>query len=262
MNFGQRVTEPDRSNKPNALVRRLSVLGNLGSGDVVVLENLQAKRVRFKRGAQIVEIGSKYDSAFALCDGWAYRSQNLSDGRRQILGYVLPGDFIALHVNFPRTADHSVIAMTEIEVAVLPVEKIEDIYRNYPNVAIALSYSTAQDHTILGGQITRLGRRAADERLAHLILELWQRLKLVGIADDDGFELPVTQQHLADMLGLTAESISRTFRKLEQSGIIARARHRIRIVDFDGLKTAAEFDPLVQIGFSPIAGNSPYGSSS
>jgi len=254
-----RVPSGNRSTLGSALVRKLSALGNLSPPDIEHLENLQERKRKYAKGTHVVEVGSKYEAAFVLCDGWAYRCQDLSDGRRQILGYVLPGDFIALHVNFPRTADHSVIALTNIEVATVSVGSIEDIYRRFPNLSIALSYSTAQDHTILGGQITRLGRRAAEERLAHLILELWQRLLLVQKADARGFDLPVTQLEIADLLGLTQESVSRTLKKLENMGLVSRRSRRIDICDRDGLTAIADYDPLVRIGFSPIAQSSPSG---
>lgn len=243
----------DRSASPSALVRRLSALGNLLADDIEYLEELQSDRTVFAKGAHIVEIGSKYEAAFVLFDGWAYRCQALSDGRRQILGYVLPGDFIALHVNFPRTADHSVIAFTEAQVVTLPLGKIEEIYRNFPNLSTALSFSTAQDHTILGGQIVRLGRRAAEERLTHLILELWQRLGLIRKADDSGFDLPVTQQEIADLLGLSLEAINRTMKRLESQGLVFRNGRRLDILDPKGLMKITAYDPLVRIGFSPVA---------
>lgn len=251
--FTSRPASGDHAKAGSALVRKLSALGNLPPADIEHLEALQDRKSKFTKGAHVVEVGSKYEAAFVLCDGWAYRCQDLSDGRRQILGYVLPGDFIALHVNFPRTADHSVIALTNIEVATLSVDRIEEIYRNFPNLSIALSYSTAQDHTILGGQITRLGRRAAEERLAHLILELWQRLLLVQKADERGFEMPVTQLEIADLLGLTQESVSRTIKKLENLGLVSKRSRRLDIHDLDGLIAIADYDPVVRIGFSPIA---------
>jgi len=251
--FTSRLASGDHAKAGSALVRKLSALGNLRPADIAHLEVLQDRKSKFAKGTHVVEVGSKYEAAFVLCEGWAYRCQDLSDGRRQILGYVLPGDFIALHVNFPRTADHSVVALTNIEVATLSVGRIEEIYKSFPNLSIALSYSTAQDHTILGSQITRLGRRAAEERLAHLILELWQRLLLVEKADEQGFDLPVTQLEIADLLGLTQESVSRTMKKLETLGLVSKRSRRLDILDQDGLASIADYDPLVRVGFSPIA---------
>lgn len=229
---------------PRALIRKLSVLGNLELEDIAFIEAIQAERKRYAKGREIVRLGDRYTAVLVMCEGWAYRCHTFSNGRRQILGFALPGDFIALHVNFPRTSDHSVVAITDATIAMIPVAKIEEIHRDRPRLAAALSYSTAQDHTLLGAHIARLGRRDSYERMAHFFLELRERLGLVNGTASDSFELPLTQEELGDLLGLTVVHVNRTLRRLESSGLIVRERRRVKIADLAGLNALADYESV------------------
>jgi len=227
-----------------ALIRKLSALGNLEPEDVAFVEAIQAERKRYLKGSEIVHVGDRYKAVSVMCEGWAYRCHTFSNGRRQILGFILPGDFIALHVNFPRTADHSVVAITKATVAMIPVGKIEEIHRGYPRLGAALSYSTAQDHARLGAHIARLGRRDSYERMAHFFLELRERLNLANGTAADSFDLPLTQEELGDLLGLTVVHVNRTLKRLVASGLIVRERRRLKIADVAGLKALADYEPV------------------
>jgi len=230
------------SNDLRALVRKLSALGNLSPDDIAFVEAIHADRKRYAKGTEIVHVGDRYRAVSVMCEGWAYRCHTFSNGRRQILGFILPGDFIALHVNFPRTADHSVVAITKTTVAMIPVARIEEIHRSHPRLAAALSYSTAQDHTRLGAHIARLGRRDSYERMAHFFLELWERLNLANGTAEDSFDLPLTQEEIGDLLGLTVVHVNRTLKRLAGSGLIVRERRRLTIADVAGLKALADYD--------------------
>jgi len=237
--------DPGGGNKStllHALVRKLSALGNLSREDIAFIEATKAEWKPFRKGAEIVRVGDRYKAVLVMCEGWAYRCHTFSNGRRQILGFVLPGDFIALHVNFPRAADHSVVAICKSTVAMIPFARIEEIHRNHPRIAAALSYSTAEDHMRLGAHVSRLGRRDSYERMAHFLLELWDRLNVANGAVSDSFDLPLTQEEIGDLLGMTVVHVNRTLKRLEASGLIVRQRRRIRIADLAALKALADYD--------------------
>jgi len=236
-----------------ALIRKLSALGNLDAADTAFVEAIRPDWKQYAKGAEIVRVGDRYRAVSVMCEGWAYRCHTFSNGRRQILGFVLPGDFIALHVNFPRNADHSVVAITPVGVAMIPVGKIEEIHRCYPRLAAALSYSTAQDHTRLGAHIARLGRRDSYERMAHFFVELWERLNIANGSAKDSFDLPLTQEEIGDLLGLTVVHVNRTLKRLEAAGLIVRERRRLTIADVPGLKAVADYDTGAAI-IAPGAG--------
>jgi len=249
--------DPNGGNEQNllhALVRKLSALGNLSREDTAFIEAIQTERKRFRKGAEIVRIGDLYKAVSVMCEGWAYRCHTFSNGRRQILGFVLPGDFIALHVNFPRAADHSVVAIAESTVARIPFDRIEEIHRHHPRIAAALSYSTAVDHMRLGAHVARLGRRDAYERMAHFLLELWDRLNVANGTVSDSFDLPLTQEEIGDLLGMTVVHVNRTLKRLDTSGLIVRQRRRIRIADLAELKALADYDSAPATIVAPNTG--------
>lgn len=238
----------------HALVRKLSALGNLSREDIAFIEATKAERKQFRKGAEIVRVGDRYKAVSVLAEGWAYRCQTFSNGRRQILGFVLPGDFIALHVNFPRAADHSVVAISKSTVAMIPFGRIEEIHRYHPRIAAALSYSTAEDHMRLGAHVARLGRRDSYERMAHFLLELWDRLNVANGAVSDSFDLPLTQEEIGDLLGMTVVHVNRTLKRLESSGLIIRQRRLIKIADLGSLKTVADYDSVPATIVAPNIG--------
>ena len=153
----------------------------------------------------------------ALQSGWAALVELLADGRRQIVHLVLPGEIIA----YPRPgrclASATAIAITPVEVCTWRIS--ED-----PVVAgaqlQALGASDAVEQTCMINQITRLGRRSAYERLAHFLLEIRERLMLAGIGNGKIFQMPLTQELIADVLGLTSVHINRTLQQLRQDGYL------------------------------------------
>ncbi|MBU2327002.1 MAG: helix-turn-helix domain-containing protein [Alphaproteobacteria bacterium] len=118
-----------------------------------------------------------------------------------------------------------------------------DAFFETPRLATAILWAASRDEAMVVEHLVRLGRRDADKRLAHFLLELWSRLTLVGMADRSGYACPLTQFHLADALGLTSVHINRTLRKLREAGLASMRAGRVEIMNLDGLIKLADFDP-------------------
>jgi CRP-like cAMP-binding protein len=117
------------------------------------------------------------------------------------------------------------------------------MFADCPRLAAAIAWSAGRDEAILSEQIVRVGRRSAYERTGHLIVELLHRLRLVGEAEQESFELPLTQEILADTLGLSIVHVNRTLRRLRENGLLCIKGERVVIGDLEQLTSVTEFSP-------------------
>jgi CRP-like cAMP-binding protein len=177
-----------------------------------------------------------------LMGGQAFRYRVLPDGRRQILGFLIPGDIIDLQSLF-LTLDHSIATLTPCEVGLVPRARLTDLIHSMPPVAQALWRASLADAAITREWLVGMGRRSAYGRVAHLFCEMFLRLKSVGLANHDRCAFPVTQLHLSDALGLSAVHTNRTLQALRVDNLIAFQGGELRVLDWAGLQAAGKFDP-------------------
>ena len=241
------AAEPDAS----ALVHKLGSYVLLSQEEIDFLEGLQTNVIKAPSGHAVVEDGQEFAATFLVRNGWLMRYKVLRDGRRQILSFSLPGDFIGLHVNFRRTAAYHVEAVSDVELALIEPMRTLDIYSRYPILASGLSWSTVREYNILGEHAVSLGRRTAVGRLAHLFLELSYRLRLLDQGSNIMPSIPLTQQLLADALGLSTVHTNRAMRRLAQDGLISYGRKSIELRNIDGLVEIADFEPGFLEAFAP-----------
>lgn len=229
------------ANGYSALSRKLGAVVRLTNTEIDCLEAMQKKERIIAAGVEIVRDSERYDQAYVVRNGWAIRYKTLSDGRRQIINFALPGDFIALFSALFETADHSVAALTDLEVHPVDPSSIVSLFADCPRLGAAIAWSAGRDEALLSEQVVRIGRRSAYERIGHLIVELLHRLRLVGKAGPDSFELPLTQEILADTLGLSIVHVNRTLRRLRENGLLRINGERVMIDDLQQLMRIAEF---------------------
>jgi CRP-like cAMP-binding protein len=171
-------------------------------------------------GETLVEPGQELDRAILLTDGLIARSKDLPEGQRQITEIHVPGDFVDLHGYLLKRLDHHVIALTPVHVAFVPHAALIRITEQEPHLARLLWLSTLMDSAIQRERILSIGRRPALARVAHLMCELYFRLDVVGLADDLGFPLPITQGDLANATGLTSVHVNRMLRALRDEDLL------------------------------------------
>ena len=177
-----------------------------------------------------------------LLEGLVCRQADLPDGRRQILAIHVPGDFVDLHSFVLKSLDHDVTALTPARMGVAPHAALRTAAASEPHLARMLWFATAVDAAIHREWISSLGRSAA-ARVAHLLCELRCRLSVVGLADQTGCALPVTQIDIADATSLTPVHVNRTLRQLRETGIVEFRAGRLEIGDLPALERFAGFDP-------------------
>lgn len=224
------------------LTRKLSAFVALSEVDLATLARLDRRRRTFQPGHELIHEGQTKASAFILSEGWACSYKLLPNGERQIVDFQIPGDFLGLRSILFRTADHSIEAVTRIEATEVLASDILDAFAQAPRLATAVLWAASRDEAMVVEHLVNLGRRSAEERTAHFLLELGARLKLAGIGDRAGFDCPLTQYHLADALGLSSVHVNRVLRHLREEGLVTFQRGRVIFDDFDRLKAIASFD--------------------
>ena len=178
-----------------------------------------------------------------LVHGFMCRYKDLANGERQISELHVPGDFVDLH-SFPlKQLDHNVLALTPCRIAIVPHERVMEITEKHPHLTRLLWFSTTLDAAIHREWVLSLGRRTAISRLVHLFCELHVRLEVVGMADATGYDLPLTQQDLAECLGMTAVHLNRVLGTLKVDGAVSFQRRRVRFHDLERARAIAEFTP-------------------
>lgn len=192
----------------------------------------------------LLQQGEHYGEVRVLRKGWAVRHKALPDGRRQIINFVLPGDIIGIYSHLFEVADHSVTTLTSVDVAIFSLDQLAELFRGFPRLAAALAWSGAREEAMVAERLLSLGRRTALERVAHLIVEMLRRLSVVQLANRGHFTLPVTQEILADALGLSIVHINRTLRRLREAGLIEINGQRITVIDVAQLAEIGQFDEL------------------
>ena len=225
------------------LTRKLSTFVALSDEDLETLARFHRRRRTFLAGHEMIHEGYRNQSAFILAEGWACSFKMLPDGERQIVDFQIPGDFLGLRSILFRTADHSSEAVTRIEASEVLASDILDGFARAPRLASAVLWAASRDEAMVVEHLVNVGRRSAEVRMAHFLLELAARLKLVGFGDETGFDCPLTQYHLADALGLSAVHVNRVLRHLREEGKVAFQKGRVKFVDLQALTALAGFDP-------------------
>ena len=207
------------------------------------IEQLPERLLRIEPRKDILN-GSWPASVHLLRTGIAGRYTLLGEGQRQITAFLVPGDCCDLRALLMGEMDHAVAAFGPCEVAVVPHERLFAAIKKHPRLGLALWGDTLLDAAIHREWVANVGRRSAYPRIAHLLCEIWFRLKSVGISHDHAFDLPLTQGDLGDATGLSVVHVNRTVKQLREDGLIRVGKGRVvQLLDWQRLTEVAEFDP-------------------
>lgn len=190
-----------------------------------------------------VRPGQELNHSSILLDGLMCRYKDLSEGQRQITELHVSGDFADLHGFTLKRLDHAVMTLSPCKVAIVPHENLKAITERYPHLTRVYWFSTNLDAAIHREWQLSLGRRSALSRMAHVFCELHIRLDIVGLTNGQSYPLPLTQDELADCLGITPVHINRTLQELRGQGLLEFRSGRVTLLDLNGLRSVAEFDP-------------------
>jgi CRP-like cAMP-binding protein len=225
------------------MLRKLEYWQKLSSDDRTAVLALPHTVKRMEAHHYIVREFDRAEYSCLLLSGYAVRHKIVAGGQRQIVSIHMKGDMVDLQNSLLGRADHSVQMLTTGKVAMIAREEIKKLAFSRPAVGEAMWVDTLVDGSIFREWIANVGRRDARTRLAHLLCEFSLRLKIAGLGEQNNYELPMTQDQLADATGLTAVHINRTLMSLERDGLIERSNPRfIEIGDWRKLANAGDFN--------------------
>jgi len=225
------------------IARKLAAFATLSEADRARLAKLHRRRRSFVAGRDLVSQGQTRQAAYILARGWVCSYKIQSDGTRQIVDIQIPGDFLGLRSVLLRTSDHGFEPITDIEAAEVLASDLTETLAAAPRLGLAILWAASRDEAMVVEHLVGIGRRDAPARVAHFLLELGARLALVGMATRVGYDCPLTQQQLADTIGLSAVHVNRVLRNLREDGMLTFRDGHVQFDDREGLATLAGFDP-------------------
>jgi CRP-like cAMP-binding protein len=228
----------------NPLIKKLQQFTRLSRLDQDAIREMASQRVRHLNPRDdLIHEGDRPNHVNLLLSGWACRYKTLEDGRRQIIAFLLPGDLCDLNIFVLREMDHSMAAITPLSFAEVSREHLEALTLDHPRVTQALWWDSLVGAAIQREWSVSLGQRTAFERVAHVLCELFLRLRAVGMTEGTVCEFPITQVDLADATGLSAVHLNRTLQELRAAGLIVLRGKLLNIPDLAALQSAALFTP-------------------
>ena len=231
------------SNPLALLVRYLRLHFALPADDADAILALPFKPRTLEAQSYILREGDQPDRCAILIRGYAYRHKVTGEGSRQILSLHIPGDALDFQNMFLAEADHNVQMLTRGEVAEISRTDLECLIESRPSVGEAVLVASLVESSIFREWTLNVGRRDSRSRIAHLLCEFSYRLQAQGLSDGGDYELPMTQEQLADATGLTPVHVNRTLKVLQSEGLIKRDRRVVSFPNWERLREVGDFNP-------------------
>jgi CRP-like cAMP-binding protein len=242
------VTNGKPSLGTEVVLRGILAVTSLSREECEFIRGLPGIRETRPRGATLMTEDEKRRRMRFVVSGWACRQRLLPDGRRQIFGFALPGDLLDLNMSPLAPAPVSIVALTPI--VLFDFLTLREAATNglLPGLGRLDLLAASLELVRTRDQVLRLGRQTAYERIAHLLLELHHRLRAMGLTSGAACPLPLTQETLADALGLSLVHVNRTLKQLRVENLVALRAGQLRLLNVDALAEIADFRLMVAGG--------------
>jgi CRP/FNR family transcriptional regulator, anaerobic regulatory protein len=227
-------------------LRKRKALREFTADELAFVKEFKVDELRVDPGASFLRQGARSEHLYTVLSGWAFRYKMLDDGRRQILNYALPADMVGLQGALMLEMEHSVEAMTPLVLCVFQRSKLWDLYARYPSLAFDITWLAAREEQFIDEHLVSLGRRNAIERTAYFLLHMYVRADEVGLVKNGTIQFPLTQQHLADTLGMSLVHTNKTLKRLIQSKTIRWKDRVFEILNRPALAAIAGDDVVTQ----------------
>lgn len=208
---------------------------------LVFIEKFRSGVTGFIPGSTVIAEATKTHPLYTLYSGWAFRFKTLADGRRQILNFLLPGDFIGLQEQFGEHASHGVEALSDVTLCQFNRSKLWDLFREQPELAYTLTWLNAREEMFVDNNLLTTGRRNARERIAMLLLHLHRRVCALGLNSGNVIDFPLTQEHIADALGLSLVHTNKSLRQLHRAGLHVISDGKLVLLNPKALENLADY---------------------
>ncbi len=216
-------------------LRELCLPMGLNPEEMDKLDRVISTRKRIKRGQSLFNVGDKFTSLYAVRSGFFKTCVTTADGRDQVTGFQMTGEIIGMDGIVSDHHSCDAVALEDAEVCIMPFDQVEELSREFTtlqhHVHKILSREIVRDH----GVMLLLGSMRAEERLAAFLLNLVQRLHARGFSQSE-FVLRMTREEIGSYLGMKLETVSRTFSKFAEDGIIDVKQRHVHIKNVEGLR--------------------------
>jgi CRP-like cAMP-binding protein len=227
----------------NILIRKLRSISPLTGDEIECLATLPFSTASVAADQDIVREGDRPSECCLVVEGFLCRYKVTEQGRRQIFSFHHPGDIPDLQSLHLKVMDHTLMTLTPSKLAFVKHESIKGLIRRCPRVADVLWRDTLIDAAVFREWMVGIGRRTAETRIAHVLCEVFVRMRAVGLANGQRCDLPITQTELGDALGLSTVHVNRSLQSLRGKSLITLRGSILTIEDWEGLQAAGEFDP-------------------
>jgi CRP-like cAMP-binding protein len=238
---GQASGKPRAALAANPLVRKLLVANDLGQEDQALLQHISRESRFVEASSEIAALGSPISHVRLVMSGVACRQNMLRDGKRTITAFLLPGDLCDFHITILDRMDHSIAAISDCVLIDIPARVVDELVR-HPAIHRALLWSALVDAAIHRDWLANIGARPGEQRLAHFLCEWVTRMDTIGHLCDGACDFPLTQEDLADAVGMSQVHVNRSIQAVRRKGVIALRNNTLTVLDWGKLISLGEFD--------------------
>jgi CRP-like cAMP-binding protein len=226
----------------DALLQRLRTTSVIDEEDVAALGSLPMDLRTLGPAEYVVRDGQRSTACCLLAEGFCIRAKTTWEGRRQILSIHIPGEIPDLLSLYLHVMDHDLMTLTDSLVGYIPHTALQDLVRRQPNLVAALWRDSLVDAAMFREWIVNVGQRPATSRLAHIVVELRARLKVIGRGQGNRIEMPLTQEQIGEAMGITPIHANRIIKQLREEGVLEFRRGYAVVLDESKLEELAHFD--------------------
>jgi len=224
-------------------LRRRKLFRDFTGEELAFVSSFKRGELSVDKGATVLCEGTMTPHLYTVLEGWGFRYKLLPDGRRQIVNFVMPGDLVGLQGSLMDEMHHSIEALSPMTLCVFERGKLMTLYREHPELAYDVTWLASREECMLDENLLSIGRRSALERLAYLVAFLIGRARASGLVPDKGpFVMALTQQHVADTLGLSLVHTNKTVRRLADRKLLRWRDGGCEVLDADGLAELAGWE--------------------
>jgi len=224
------------------MLRKFERRAPLDDSDRQAFLDLPVRIASTEANIYLIREGDRPDRSCVLLSGYAIRHKVTEAGQRQIVSVHIPGDFLDLEGAFLNVADHNIQTLTRCDIGYLCRAAVRDLVLAHPRLGMAMWIDTLIDSSVFREWVVNVGRRDGRARIAHLLCEFARRLDVAGIAGDEGYHLPMTQEQIGDATGLTSVHVNRTLKALSAEGLVTRTKQLVSFPDWAALRDVAGFN--------------------
>lgn len=224
-------------------LRKKPLFAPFNSDDIAFMERFKSGELLVDAGTTILMEGSNAPQLFTVLKGMGVRYKSLESGDRQVINFLMPGDFIGLQAGIMGEMGHSVEATTRMMLCSFNRKDVWQLFKSQPSRAFDLTWLAAVEEHLLGESLAALGQRSASERIAWALARLYLRIKAVGLGRNGTVPFPFKQQDLADALGLSLVHTNKTLGKLRQRQLVSWTDGRLTVSNLEALALLGGLDP-------------------